>query len=293
MFPALRAERSGVTSLLCPRDEFALRLLAAFRCLSGAHLEQFLDPRGALTPPSRRVMTFRTVRRLRARGLVASRDALPDSHRGVPFLAHALTPKGRRVYAFLDARYPIARLRAPSPGTTAHCLLIADIALTIRGATDGSAGPRMTWECDWETVSRIGSTLVVPDALLTYERDRRRVYAFVEADRATERGPAFAHKVARYLRLYRSDVWRAALPVWPLVLTITTTTGNARHLSRTAARAVTRAGETQLMSRFCFTTFDELSRPGGPFARIWRVAGRDGEHAPPDGGADEPSGASR
>ncbi len=278
---------AGGTSLLCIRDRDALGFLAGFRCLSCRQLCELLLPEGALARASREPITRRVLHRLRTRGLVTTSGALPDSPQDAPSLrVHLLTPEGRRAYAFLDARFPLARLRTPSLGSLAHALLLADIAIVFRGAVERAAGPAITWECDWETVSRIGSTLVIPDALLTYELERRRIYAFIEADRATEHSPAFERKIARYLRLYRSDRWRDALPVWPLVLTITTTPRQARRLRRCAAHAVTRAGELHLLSRFRFTSFGELCGPRGPLGQIWQVAGRDGLHPPIDARSD-------
>ena len=284
--PDLRARPAATTSL-CVRDQQTLGYLAGFRALSARQLAELVLRADPLAPASRpRVIGF-VLRRLRARGLLGTAGALPDAPLEAPvYPAYLLTPRGRRAYAGLDGRFPVTRLRAPRLSSLAHALLLADIALAIRDALEDLKEARMTWECDWETVARVGSTLVIPDALLTYDLDHRRVFAFVEADRATEAGPAFARKVGRYLALYRSDIWRTSLPVWPLVLTITTTRQHAVHLSRCTDATVRRLGEAHLVSRFRFTTFAELRGPLGPLGTIWRVAGRTGVHPVIDGALD-------
>ena len=267
---------------LCPRDLATLGFLAGFRCLEVEQLERLLDPARSLTPGARRRTALRALESLRGRGLAATPDDAPQGDRRAR-LVHRLTAHGRRVYGSVDARFPNERLRPPTQGQAAHARLVADLAVTIHGTiAQVAADTGMAWESDWEAVARVGSMVVIPDALLTYEVARRRTYAFIEADRANEYDAAFGRKVERYLRLYRSDTWRDILPIWPFVLTVTTTPGQASRLKRTTVRAVSRSDCSALMARFRFTSLSQVHGPLGFLGAIWQVAGRDGLHRPID-----------
>jgi hypothetical protein len=215
---------------------------------------------------------------------VTTSDRLPGS----PALAahprvYLLSPQGRRAYAALDPRYPLERLRPPSAVLIPHALVLAEIAIAFRETVrtrPGAGAPE--WQCDWEVVALLGSTPVIPDALAVCTIGRNRLWVFVEADRATERTEAFVGKITRYVELFHGGTWRDALPVWPAVLTVTTTAVHADRLARIATIALDRARAPQLIERFRFTALDEVCRPGGFFEPIWHVPGRAGLARPVD-----------
>lgn len=258
------------------RELATLRLLAAFRALRMSHLLALLAPGEALTPASRGVVLKRTLRGLRRSGLVTTLGT------GIP--AYLLTTAGAEAYATLDPRFPARRLRATVASTLEHALLVADIALAFRDALSSSADSSLVrWQSDWEICARLGSREVIPDAFLTYDRGDRQVHAFIEADRATEFSKAFARKIERYLALHGQGEWRAALPVWPLVLTVTTTHEHAASLARTTAGVLAAAQAKHLMPAFRFTTRAALLAPPGALGAIWRVCGREGASTPTQG----------
>jgi len=261
-----------------------MRLLAAFGALDPGRLEALLLPGPGLAGASRPVVTRRVLRRLRARRLVMSSDRLPGNP--TQFAArrvYVLSAAGRRAYAALDADFPARRLRPASGLLLNHALVLADIAIAFRAAVakePGADAPE--WRCDWQVVARLGSTAVIPDALATCILGGQRLYAFVEADRATERTEAFLRKVARYLELYRIGTWREALPVWPAILTVTTSAAHASRLAQVVGSALARLGEPHHAARFRFAAQGEVCGPAGLFSPIWHVAGRAGTSRPVD-----------
>jgi hypothetical protein len=154
-----------------------------------------------------------------------------------------------------------------------HAIALADAAIAFRDAAARATDIGLWWESDWEAVARIGSAIVIPDALVTLERQGWRTRAFIEADRATERESAFARKLRRYIELYRADVWRASFGAWPLILTVTTSDAHARSLCRLADRVTRSEGGASIAHAFRFASFDDL-RVAGPLAPIWHVAAR-------------------
>jgi hypothetical protein len=117
-----------------------------------------------------------------------------------------------------------------------HGLMCADVALAFRQAARAHVGHELVdWECDWAAAERLGSTVVVPDAHLAYRAEGSTLDAFLEVDLGTEGSRVFGRKVDRYLDLYRNGEWRAHLPVWPLVITVTVSPTRAALLRRATA----------------------------------------------------------
>jgi len=130
------------------------------------------------------------------------------------------------VFAALEPGLPRWRPRVEGTFLLAHGLMVAEIALAFRRAARAHPGrDLLVWECDWQVSETLGRLPVLPDARLIYEIGQRRIHAFIEADRGSERSAYFGRKVDRYLDLYRDGRWRAHLPVWPLVLTSIWVTG--------------------------------------------------------------------
>jgi hypothetical protein len=249
-----------------------LRLLAAFRALGRAQLEAFLFADERLTAASRRVVVHRILRQLRERGLVQAFVKPGPAATGGGSRAYVLTPAGQRVYAADDPSYP-RQIRTPSTVLLEHAIALADVAIAFRDAAARATDIAFSWESDWEAVARMGSAVVIPDALVTLERKGWRTRAFIEADRATEREGAFARKLRRYIEFYRSDAWRASFGAWPLILTVTTSDAHARSLCRLADRVTRSEGGTRITHAFRFASLDDL-RMAGPLAPIWHVAAR-------------------
>jgi hypothetical protein len=155
--------------------------------------------------------------------------------------------------------------------------MVAEIALAFRRAARAPGQDLVLWECDWQVSESLGRLAVVPDARLIYEIGQRRIHAFIEADRGSERSAYFGRKIGRYLDLYRNGQWRAHLPVWPLVLTVTRTERRASELRRaTEVIFGARAQAPRISKAFRFTPLNSLRGIDGPFAEIWQVAGRIG-----------------
>lgn len=243
--------------------------MAGFGALRVDQLEALLMLDAILTPESKRVATYRVLAELREHGYaetvgLASRDA---PTRGV-----VLSSTGRRVYAASDGLYPRRRVRrATSVVMLDHAVALADVAIAFaRSAL--AAGVDVLWESDWEAVTRLGSTVVIPDALVTLDHAGWRTRAFIEADRATERRQAFARKVRRYVDLYLRDDWRKALGAWPLILTVTTSDARARSLAELAHETAQREGGGRIAHAFRAIAAEEL-RVRGPLGARWHVGG--------------------
>jgi hypothetical protein len=207
-------------------------------------------------------------------------------------VAHA-GGSARLAYFLTAAGYSRARdwnsaLRPGRPGIRSstlmeHGLACADVALAYRRLARSRPGHEvLEWECDWQAAERLGSTVVVPDARLSYATASDTLEAFIEIDRATEGSKVFKRKVRRYLELYWSGNWRRHLKEWPIVFTVTTTSTRAKLLKRATETVLEAQGEgarIYRMTKFRFATLDDVIAPTGPFAQIWHRAGESGMHA--------------
>lgn len=263
-------ERSAPARSHRARASRALRLLAGFGALRRDQLEVLLLGDLDLTPQSRRVATYRVIAELRERALVQERGGVIAASRST---AYGLTLAGHRLYATSDPGYPRRRRsRTLSLMLLDHALALADIALAFGMASRQARDVSLLWESDWEALARVGSAVVLPDALVSFERDGWRTRAFIEADRATEWQSAFASKVRRYIDLYRRDEWRRSVATWPLILTVTTSDAHARSLARLANRITTSDGVGRITRSFRFSSLDAI-RVSGALAPIWYVDG--------------------
>lgn len=284
-------------TLTAVREQEVLLRLARFRSLNTAQLERFLLPEPALTTGSKRVITMQILGSLRRRGLVArSAHVVGGPGGGSARLVYHLTDAGQRSAAGLD---PSARLRhGKRQGSlfVEHALMCAEVALAFHEAARTHRGHELgEWMPDWQIAELLGSSRVVPDALLTYSTRNWVFDAFVEVDLGSERPRRFAEKIAAYLDLYRRGEWRRWLRGWPLVLTITDNAARACVLKKTTQDLVLRQRDALRLSRleFDFAALPTLLGLEGPLGAIWQVAGREGHQRLIPEDATEPTGDGR
>ena len=218
--------------------------LGCFRDLNTAQLEDFVTDESALKPHSRHVAIQRSLARLKARGLIAPTPRLIGGPGGGSArVAYHLTQAGYRLVRSLDPSK--AGHRPPLRGAMfiEHALMTADVAIAFVTEARKHPGHHIgEWEPDWQAAERLRSRTVIPDGHFVYATPEWEIHAFVEVDLGTERPSRFAEKITAYVAAYRSGSWRAQLPTWPLVLTVTPTicTGD-RPPSRDRGCAPTRA----------------------------------------------------
>ncbi len=192
--------------------------------------------------------------------------------------AYRITPEG---YGWLASH---ERRAGPPParrGTifVEHALATAEVALAVRRGARAQPGHQLvSWESDWEVATALPDAPVRPDARLVYGMADCTVDAFIEVDLSTERPVAFARKIARYLALYRSDIWRARLKLWPAVLVVTPSAVRAVSLRRTTEAVLAGTDDDARQgTEFRFTSLGHL-QDAGLAGEIWQVAGRGGLH---------------
>jgi Replication-relaxation len=270
------------------REETLLGHLRSFRYLTHAQIVEFLFADSALQPKSREITAYQLLRALRQRGLVTSNARAAADPDGAPTrIVYFLTAQGLRAAGAVQGD----RRRAGTPRGSllvAHSLMVADIAIAFRRSALAEQGHALrTWQCDWQFASWLSESYVLPDARFEYTTAHHEIYAFVEADRGTEGTRFFRGKIERYVALYKGARWRATLPFWPFVLTVTPTSKRAVELQRATESVLAIGSEERIGAAFRFTALVDL-REFGPFASIWRVAGRTGSSPMAEVPADGP-----
>jgi hypothetical protein len=275
------------------REREVLVRLGLFRSLNTFQLERFLVPEPGLTAESKRVITKRILAALRKRGLVVpSAHLIGGPGGGSARLVYHLTDAGQRAAAVLDPTLSLRERRRPGSLFVEHTLMCAEAALAFHHAARAHPGHELSeWRADWQIPELLGSSRVVPDALLTYSTRTWEFDAFVELDLGSERPRRFSAKIAAYLDLYRRGAWRRTLRAWPLVLTITRSEARASALKRATEELLRRARDAGRLSRveFDFTALPALLGSPGPLGAIWQVAGREGLHQLIPDDAEEPT----
>jgi hypothetical protein len=265
------------------RQNEVIAHLAGFRFLTQPHIDEFLFAGSSLTALSRQVIVRRLLARLKTQGLVQATPRVVAPAGGTARLVYFLTAAG-----YNRAREQNSALRAGRRGIRSstlmeHGLACADVALAFRRLARSRPGHEvLEWECDWQAAERLGSSIVVPDAHMSYATSNDTLEVFIEIDRATEGSKVFKRKVRRYLDLYWSGDWRRHLKEWPIVFTVTTSPTRARLLKRvteTVLEAQHEGARIYRMTKFRFATLDDVIAPAGPFAQIWQRAGESGLHA--------------
>jgi hypothetical protein len=256
-----------------------LRHLGTYRFLTRGQIEEFVLGESTLTAHSREVATWRILRRLRTRQLVTTNAQLAGDPEGMPTrIAYFLTSSGRRIFAAAEPGLPRRRLRLRGTSLLEDALMVAEISLAFRRAVRlHPGGGTLSWECGWQVAASLVGLRIFPDARLTYETERWRTHAFIEADRGSAGSRFFGRRIERYLDVYRWRPWRERLPVWPLVLTVTRTERRASELRRASEAIFRGRPEASRISRgFRFTSLDALRGNPGPLGAIWQIAGRTG-----------------
>lgn len=255
--------------------------LANYRYLTGSHIERFLFDGTAITRGSRAVLTRRVLGGLKRQGLLQETPRLVGPAGGAGRLVYFLTAAG---YARARLLNPGLPTRKPAGGTAlmGHGLACADVALAFRRAAAAHRDHAIVdWACDWQAATRLGAGYVVPDAHLVYGAGDVELEAFIEVDLGTEGSRVFAHKIERYLDLWRSGSWGQQLRCWPVVLTIATTAARAtalRRVTTTVLEGAFDADRVAVETEFRFALLADVLGPHGPLGPIWRIAGRSGVH---------------
>jgi len=194
------------------------------------------------TPGTSRRWTQCQLARLREAGLAAGTGVS-----GRRLLWH-LTQRGAETVAAIPSRAE-ARCKAIAPDQAAGALHEHTIAVNDAGIAFVRAAREREDECgpfNWfheiahslaPPPGRRAAEQLIADAVLTYqlaELDGRTsiAYRFIELDRATRSAADLAHRIARYVRLYRRTVpaggsdggpvalWSRLYPVFPSVLVV-------------------------------------------------------------------------
>ena len=261
------------------RELETLLHLACFHYLTSVQLAGFLFDGGAATASTRSTGTRRALASLARRNLVAATPRLIGGPGGGSARrAYRITPEGDQLLASHERR------AGPPParrGTifVEHALATAEVALAVRRGARAQPGHNLvSWESDWEVAAALPETPVRPDGRLVYATPECAIDAFVEVDLSTERPVVFARKIARYLALYRSGVWRTRLALWPVVLVVTPSAVRAVSLRRTTEAVLAGTDEDARQgTEFRFTSLGHL-QGAGLAGEIWQVAGRSGLH---------------
>jgi hypothetical protein len=269
-------------SLWSNREIDVVLRLACFRYLNRSQIKAFLFEGSPLKPHSMEVQAGRILGRLRAAGLVVSTPRLVGGPGGGSGgLVYFLTAAGQKLADAATGGPPRRPLRNGS-FLLRHGQMTAEVALAFRRAARTHPGHELLeWECDWAAAERLGRSLLVPDARLTYSTLRWEFTAFLEVDLASEGTRFFSGKIERYLELRLSGTWREHLRAWPLVLTVAPTMARAGALKAAIESLLARpyyARRTGKTPEFFFTSLGALTGPCGPLGPIWRFAGRDGLH---------------
>lgn len=264
---------------LSQRELRALNILGRFRFLTRTQLQSFLfGSNGSTTTLSAQTMTFRILNSLVAKGLInRTSRAIGGSTGGSGAHAYHLTINGIR--ALDDRTYMRLPRRLPPRGTflLRHALATADVALAFeRSASSHLGHDLLSFECDWEAAQRFGQRIVVPDAYLVYTSSKYELHAFVEVDLGTAGSKFFARKIANYLALYRSNRWREATDVWPVVLVTTPDERRTRLLRRATESLLIAQPDSFLLTRateFAFASLKTIQELD-PLGCVWEVAGK-------------------
>jgi Replication-relaxation len=254
------------------------------------------------TPGTSRRWTERRLARLRSAGL-ATGTSLP----GRRLLWH-LTERGAEAVQAIPSRAE-ARCKVIAPEQAAGALQEHTIAVNDVGIAFVKAAREREDECgpfNWfhEIAHPLGPPpgrrtpeQLIADAILTYELAEADgstaiVYRFIELDRATRSAADLAHRLARYVRLYRhkapagrstgetSALWSRRYPIFPPVLVVLV--GRSRERLEDRRRTVLAlcrqdpdlAETPEVEVSICL--LDDLAERG-PFAPICRMLAAPGK----------------
>ena len=220
-------------------------------------------------------MTWRLLGRLqRSRLVAATPRQTGGAVAGSTLPGYFLTTPGLRLAATFYPDLPVRRPARRAPFLFAHSVMATDVELAFRRTARGCQGHELElWECDWQIAMKLGGKTVIPDARFVYRLREALLRAFVEVDLGTEGTRFFARKVDRYIHLYRDGAWRALLPRWPVVLTVTPTEARAVSLCEATTAALGRSPFTSRGMLFKFCAIETLRGETGALAALWHVAG--------------------
>ncbi len=275
-----------MTNLLSKRETDVLLLLACYRYLGRSQIQEFILSDASVTAQSREVIGKRVLAGLRRRGLVeATKRLVGGPGGGSTRLGYFLTTQGVKLARSLNPDLPTRRPTSGGTFLLQHALMTADVALSFRRAAAVHHGHELlAWECDWQAATRIGSTIVAPDARLVYATKDHEIEALVEIDIGTEGTRFFGGKMRRYIELFRSGQWQKLMVQWPVVVTVTRSEARAkdlRHCTEMVLRSQPDRGRLLAQTEFAFAALDQVTADA--LGIIWLIAGRDGRYALLDG----------
>lgn len=158
-----------------------------------------------------------------------------------------------------------------------HSSVLVDTYLTFLEASVSHRGHELSeWLTEWEASQRLSPHKLVPDGYLVYVTGSVELHSFLEADLGASGTGHFKKKLRRYLDYFRSGEWKGQLGLWPVVLTITTSTGRAEHLRAATETVIESQHDAMVLkanTEFSFTSLSDVSELG-PLGAIWQTVFR-------------------
>jgi hypothetical protein len=260
------------------REREVLVHLAKFRFLTAEQLTELLfSLRTDLKDSSRVVMTRQILANLAKRDLVTrTARSIGGADAGSARSAYYLRPAGMAALWELGVGLEPKRTAPRGTFLLRHALALADVALAFqRAARETNGHSLVAWELDWEAAQRGANATVVPDAYMMYSARSDDLYAFIEMDLGTMGSRFFQRKIERYLDLFWDESWKARVPEWPAVLTVTPSRTRAVLLRTSTERMLSERGDAERLrasTEFAFCDLPTLIAEG-PLGLIWQVAG--------------------
>lgn len=260
---------------LSDRETEVLGYLARLRYLSAAQLGEFLFAGSAVTARSRFVMTHRVLISLRRRGLATMTARMFGGPAdGALYPVYRLTSAGRRLARQRYPALPAWRLKSSGALLIRQALVVADVLLAFRCAARAHDDHELeSWECDWQTTARLGSSAVAPNAYLVCRVAQRRIHLLLEVDLGTDHTLEIGRTFRRYVDLYDGASWRARLPVWPLVVVLAERATRAAQLRRVCELAASGPRRRAAAASFRFATVGDVTADASVDREIWQIMG--------------------
>ncbi|MGL4299654.1 MAG: replication-relaxation family protein [Candidatus Neomicrothrix subdominans] len=221
------------------RDRQVLLRIADHRYLS-THQIQGFDFQGHGSLDSAATTTRRVLRRLGRLGLVKALDRrVGGSRRGSAVNIWQITPPAARLLRDDGAAW---RSHEPSPRFLQHCLVVADVHLTLRALQDQPSIQNITVQLEpaaWRRHTGLGGEprWLQPDLAATVTTSEWVDSWFIEVDLGTESLPTLLRKCGQYETYRASGIEQLESGVFPLVLWFFTKPERAQRLQQAVVRS--------------------------------------------------------